>query len=87
MGAEFSSPPGAALASWGWNGGGGRNVFTHLTNSSDRHGEHPTEKPVSLMMEIVKKFTNPGDIILDPFMGSGIDRCRGSSAWAQVHRY
>jgi site-specific DNA-methyltransferase (adenine-specific) len=54
-----------------WNGGGGRNVFTHLTNSSDRHGEHPTEKPLSLMMEIVNKFTNPGDLILDPYMGSG----------------
>lgn len=54
-----------------WNGGGGRNVFTHLTNSPDRHGEHPTEKPISLMMEIVEKFTNLGDLILDPFMGSG----------------
>jgi site-specific DNA-methyltransferase (adenine-specific) len=54
-----------------WNGGGGRNVFTHSTNQSDRHGEHPTEKPVSLMMEIVNKFTNPGELILDPFMGSG----------------
>lgn len=54
-----------------WNGGGGRNVFTHLTNQSDRHGEHPTEKPISLMCEIVEKFTNPGDVILDPFMGSG----------------
>jgi 16S rRNA G966 N2-methylase RsmD len=54
-----------------WNGGGSRNVFTHLTNAPDRHGEHPTEKPVSLMMEIVSKFTNPGDVIFDPFMGSG----------------
>lgn len=54
-----------------WNGGGGRNVFTHLTNQADRHGEHPTEKPISLMCEIVEKFTNPGDMVLDPFMGSG----------------
>jgi site-specific DNA-methyltransferase (adenine-specific) len=54
-----------------WNGGGGRNVFTHLTNPSNRHGEHPTEKPISLMSEIIQKFTNPGDVILDPFMGSG----------------
>lgn len=54
-----------------WNGGGGRNVFTHLTNPSNRHGEHPTEKPISLMCEIIQKFTNPGDLILDPFMGSG----------------
>lgn len=54
-----------------WNGGGRRNVFTRLTNQSDRHGEHPTEKPVSLMAEIIELFTNPGDVILDPFMGSG----------------
>ncbi|MET4197256.1 site-specific DNA-methyltransferase (adenine-specific) [Bradyrhizobium sp. LA8.1] len=54
-----------------WNGGGGRNVFTHLTNHADRHGEHPTEKPISLMCEIIEKFTNPGDLVLDPFMGSG----------------
>lgn len=54
-----------------WNGGGSRNVFTHLSNAPDRHGEHPTEKPISLMCEIIEKFTNPGDVILDPFMGSG----------------
>lgn len=54
-----------------WNGGGRRNVFTHLTNASDRHGEHPTEKPLSLMLELVDLFTQPGDLILDPFMGSG----------------
>lgn len=54
-----------------WNGGGSRNVFTHRTNQPDRHGEHPTEKPVSLMLEIIQKFTNLGDLILDPFMGAG----------------
>lgn len=54
-----------------WNGGGRRNVFTHNTNQSDRHGVHPTEKPVSLMVEIIDLFTNPYEIVLDPFMGSG----------------
>lgn len=54
-----------------WNGGGRRGVFTHLTNPSDRHGVHPTEKPVSLMRELVSLFSNPGDLILDPCMGSG----------------
>lgn len=54
-----------------WNGGGRSNVFTHLTNPADREGSHPTEKPVALMMEIVEKFTNPGDTICDPFMGTG----------------
>lgn len=54
-----------------WNGGGSRNIFTHRTNQSDRHGDHPAEKPISLMVEIISKFTHPGDVILDPFMGSG----------------
>lgn len=32
---------------------------------------HPTQKPLYLMEELVKIFTNENDIILDPFMGSG----------------
>lgn len=54
-----------------WNGGGRRNMFRHLTNQPDRHGEHPTEKPVPLMAEIVELFTDADDSVLDPFMGSG----------------
>lgn len=54
-----------------WNGGGRRGVFTHPTNNSERHGEHPTEKPASLMREIVNLFSNYGETVLDPFMGSG----------------
>ncbi|KIC42221.1 hypothetical protein RA27_02185 [Ruegeria sp. ANG-R] len=54
-----------------WNAGGKRGVYTHLTNPPDRHGGHPTEKPWRLMKEMVLDFTNPGQLILDPFMGSG----------------
>lgn len=54
-----------------WNAGGKRGVYTHLCNPPERHGEHPTEKPRRLMSEIVADFTKPGDVILDPFMGSG----------------
>ena len=54
-----------------WNGGGRRGVFTHPTNNAEREGTHPTEKPVSLMREIVVLFSNAGELILDPFMGSG----------------
>lgn len=53
-----------------WNGGGRRGVFTHQCNPSNRDGRHETEKPISLMLELVRLFTNPGDIIFDPFMGS-----------------
>ena len=32
---------------------------------------HPTPKPVELIRRIVETTTNPGDVILDPFAGSG----------------
>ena len=54
-----------------WNGGGRRGTFIHNCNPPNRHGIHPTEKPVSLMTELVQLFTNPGQIVCDPFMGSG----------------
>lgn len=33
--------------------------------------EHPTQKPVSLMGRAIEKSSNVGDLILDPFAGSG----------------
>lgn len=54
-----------------WNAGGKRGVYKHMTNPTDRHGGHPTEKPWRLMREILHDFTKPDDLILDPFMGSG----------------
>lgn len=54
-----------------WNAGGKRGVYTHLVNNPERTGQHPTEKPRRLMSEIVADFTNPDQLICDPFMGSG----------------
>jgi len=34
-------------------------------------GKHPTEKPVELLEWIIKYYTNKGDVVLDPTMGSG----------------
>lgn len=34
-------------------------------------GKHPTQKPLELLDRIVLASTNEGDIVLDPFMGSG----------------
>lgn len=53
-----------------WNAGGKRGIYTHCVNTG-RQGEHPTEKPVPLMMDLVADFTQPGQTICDPFMGSG----------------
>lgn len=54
-----------------WNAGGKRGVYTHCVNGRERDGRHPTEKPRRLMAEILADFTNEGETILDPFMGSG----------------
>lgn len=58
-----------------WNAGGKRGLYTHLCNWPDRQsakdGGHPTEKPLGLMMELIRDFTQPGDLVVDPFMGSG----------------
>ena len=32
---------------------------------------HPTQKPLSALQPLIESFTKPGDIVLDPFAGSG----------------
>lgn len=53
-----------------WNSGGKRGYCEHRVNGT-RATKHPTEKPLSLMKELVADFTQPGDLVLDPCMGSG----------------
>jgi site-specific DNA-methyltransferase (adenine-specific) len=36
-----------------------------------RHGKHPTQKPVALLERILQASTSEGDLVLDPFAGSG----------------
>jgi site-specific DNA-methyltransferase (adenine-specific) len=35
------------------------------------YGKHPTQKPLALLERIVLACTKPGDLVLDPFSGSG----------------
>jgi DNA modification methylase len=37
----------------------------------DGHKAHPTQKPESLLFRVLLSSTNPGDVVLDPFFGSG----------------
>ena len=53
-----------------WNGGGKRGVYTHCVNVG-RQGENPTEKPLPLMVDLIRDFTEAGQTVSDPFMGSG----------------
>lgn len=36
-----------------------------------QHGRHPTQKPVELIERCLLASTNPGDLVFDPFLGSG----------------
>jgi len=56
-----------------WNGGGLPAFWEHAI-ATDRNGNsrvHTTQKPISLMLEMVEQFTDPGDVVLDAFTGSG----------------
>ena len=46
-------------------------VFTHNKNTPGGAHHHETQKPLPLMLELVELFTDPGDLVLDPFCGSG----------------
>lgn len=39
--------------------------------SEKKHGKHPTQKPQVITDFFVEVLSNPGDVVLDPFMGSG----------------
>lgn len=41
------------------------------TGKEKKYGKHPTQKPVKLLSKFVNLLTNEGDLVLDPFMGSG----------------
>ncbi|MGG6898836.1 DNA methyltransferase [Rhizobium sp. BR 315] len=32
---------------------------------------HPTQKPIRPLKDLVNAFSRPGDVVLDPFCGSG----------------
>lgn len=50
------------------------NIWTDITVpfwSMPENTDHPTQKPEKLLAKIIRASTNPGDLILDPFAGSG----------------
>ena len=47
-----------------------RSILRFNTDKA-RGSLHPTQKPVALMEYLIKTYSNPGDVVLDPFMGSG----------------
>lgn len=54
-----------------WNGGGRRNVYRFAVNGERGAKPHPSTKPLALMEALIRDFTDPGETICDPFLGSG----------------
>mgnify|MGYP000565403589 CR=1 FL=1 len=48
-----------------------KNYYSTANKSIYGQTDHPTEKPVELFEKLVKVNSHEGDIVLDPFMGSG----------------
>jgi len=62
------------------NGGKNWKVFRANPNSNwvsaqmnreDMFSGHPSQKPIKLIKELIEKYSKEGDLILDPFIGSG----------------
>lgn len=51
-----------------WNRGGGAGVWTVPVHCA---AEVPTQKPIRLVRSFISDFTQPGETVLDPFVGSG----------------
>jgi site-specific DNA-methyltransferase (adenine-specific) len=56
--------------------------FSLTKPSEKREGRHPTQKPIDLLKRIIIASTNEGDLVLDPFNGSGTT----GIACATLHR-
>lgn len=54
----------------GWYGGHAESSVIEVPRPSSSP-EHPTAKPVELIRRLVANSSAPGDVVLDPFLGSG----------------
>lgn len=55
-----------------WYGGGNVNNYLKLSIISPKEKlAHETQKPIRLMKHLIKLFTVDGDVVFDPFLGSG----------------
>jgi site-specific DNA-methyltransferase (adenine-specific) len=53
-----------------WNGGGRAAVWTFGREQAASRPDHPCPKPLALMESLIRDFTDPGELVIDPFAGS-----------------
>lgn len=74
MNGEYIWLSGVELCVYGKKPGATFNGYcdnTVLRYPSGRSKEHPTQKPLDMFKELIEKSSDEGDIVLDPFLGSG----------------
>lgn len=54
-----------------WNGGSKAGIWKHTVLKNPADCLVPTQKPLPLLLDFVTDFTEPGEVVLDPYMGSG----------------
>lgn len=55
-----------------WNGTGYTpNILRYAICAGEERTLHPTQKPEGLLIELITRHTNGGELVLDPFCGSG----------------
>ena len=47
------------------------NWFSWVSDSKEYPKIHPNQKPVNLLRQLIKIFTDEGDVVIDPCAGSG----------------
>lgn len=69
----------------------GRHTYLGLTNCprsvfyypKERGGIHPYQKPLALLDDLIRQFSNPGDVVLDPTAGGGSTAIAAAGAGRQ----
>lgn len=69
-------PPGTPMTGFGDSGSAARFFYVAKPSPQERHAgtetnQHPTVKPIELMRYLVRMITPPGELVLDPYAGSG----------------
>lgn len=55
-----------------WNGGGHHAVYEcNIAHQNYRLSDNPTAKPIPLIAQLMKHYSDIGDLIFDPFAGNG----------------
>ena len=55
-----------------WNGGGHHAVYTcNIAHPDYRIADNPTAKPIPLIADLMRLYSNPGETVFDPYAGNG----------------